>query len=114
MGCEVIVGGSFTVNVAALEVADAGSQFRTTQRYWLPLCASAAVKEYVADVAPAISLKGPPPVLTCHWYVSGVAPVAITVKLAVDPVQTVVLDGCEEIPGGEQPANGRILVTVSE
>jgi hypothetical protein len=52
------------------------------------------VKEYVAEVAPAMSAHVVPLVLTCHCTVGVGEPLAAAMKLAVDPEVTVRLVGC--------------------
>ena len=55
------------------------------------------VKVSVGDVAPeTVVHETPPLVLTCQLYVNPVPPAA-TVKVALEPVQLVVLTGCAVI-----------------
>src|SRR6266481_3993468 len=67
VGFVVTAGATLTVRVAAFDVAVL-TTFVNTARNWFPFCGAAAVKLRVGEVAPAMSLKVPPPfVLTCHW-----------------------------------------------
>ena len=76
-----------TVSVAALVVAVL-QEFVKTARYCLPLSADVAVKVSVVEVAPGMSLNGPP-LDTCHCTVGAGVPLAAAVKVAVAPLQTV-------------------------
>src|SRR5206468_10618175 len=85
VGFVVTAGATLTVRVAALEVAPL-TTFVNTARNWFPFCGAAAVKLRVGEVAPAMSLKVPPPfVLTCHWTVGSGKPFAAAVKVAALP-----------------------------
>ena len=63
-------------------------------RYCLPVSASAVAKEYVAEVAPEMSVHAVPLVLTCHLTVGAGEPLAAALKLTVVPEVTVRLVGC--------------------
>ncbi len=89
------VGGVLTLSVAALELTVQLPEM-ATPRYCLPLSAAADVNEYVVLVAPATSFQVPPlSVLTCHF--TELAPDWPNVKVAVEPAQTVWLEGFEVI-----------------
>ena len=63
-------------------------------RYCLPVFSSVVAKEYVAEVAPEMSVHAVPLVLTCHLTVGTGEPLAAALKLAFDPAVTVLLVGC--------------------
>jgi hypothetical protein len=103
----VLVG--FWTTVGALDVTAKAAEvvvaeplaFVKTARYRLPFWLAAAVKLSVADVAPAMMLKvTPPSELTCHCTAGAGTPVAVALKLAVDPAATVALTGLSAIAGG--------------
>ena len=58
-------------------------------------------KEYVVEVAPAISLNVAPPLVEiCHWTAGAGDPDAAAVKLTEDPAQDVWLLGLVVTAGG--------------
>ena len=80
----------FTVNVAAVDVAVAGTQvFVNTARYWLPLRETVgAVINSVLVVTPLYGavferFVNGPPVLICHCTLGAGVPLAAAVKLAL-------------------------------
>jgi len=88
LGLVVIVAAESTVSVAAVVVA-VPALFVNTARNSFAFCAAAAVKPYVAEVAPFTLLKVvPPSVLTCHCTVGVGVPLAAAVKLAGFPALT--------------------------
>jgi hypothetical protein len=52
------------------------------------------VKEYVVEIAPAMSVQVIPSVLDCHCTVVVGEPLAAALKVAVDPEVAVYLVGC--------------------
>ena len=83
------VGTPETVKVTGF-VVTLPDEFVNTARYLLPFWDDCAVKLYVVEVAPTISVQvSPPSVLTCHWTVGGGLPVAVTVNETVWPAPTV-------------------------
>src|SRR6266446_7034110 len=99
-GFAVTAGPTSTVRVAAFEVA-VPATFVKTARYWYPFWLGAAVKLSVADVAPTISLKLPPPsVLSCHCTVGAGKPLAAVVNVAVLPAHAVWGAGWAVTDGG--------------
>jgi hypothetical protein len=68
------------------------------------------VKEYVAEVAPEMSVHVVPLVLTCHLTVGVGEPLAAAMKLAVDPEFTVLLVGCVVTAGSVCTVNVAALV----
>src|SRR5690242_10973455 len=86
-------GVTWAVSVAAAEVA-LPTEWVKTARYWLPFREAELVKESVAEVAPAMSVKLLPlSVLTCHWTVGVGLPLAAAVKVTVCPAGTAWLTG---------------------
>jgi hypothetical protein len=63
-------------------------------RYFLRLSADVVVKEYVVEIAPAMSVQVIPSVLDCHCTVVVGEPLAAALKVAVDPEVAVYLVGC--------------------
>jgi len=78
---------SSTVNVADV-VVPVPTELVNTARYRLPFWAAVVVKLNVVEVAPAMLLNAPLPMLTCHCTVGVGLPVAAAVKVAVDPAGT--------------------------
>ncbi len=100
VGFVVTAGATLTVRVAAFDVAVL-TTFVNTARNWFPFCGAAAVKLRVGEVAPAMSLKVPPPfVLTCHWTVGTGKPFAAAVKVAALPAHAVWFVGWVVTEGG--------------
>src|ERR1051325_7578142 len=93
-----MTGGVCRVKVANVLVA-LPAALEKTARYLLPLLASAAVKAYVSDVAPAMLAKRLPPlVLICHCTVGVGLPLAMAVKVI-------------EWPAGAAASNGLVVTT---
>ena len=107
-GFVVTVGAKFTVNVAAVVVAEPPG-FVNTARYLKPFCPAvtlASVK--VVVVAPeTLENVAPPSVETCHCTVGVGDPLAAAVNTAVCPAFTV-----ESV--GFVVTTGPVLVFVSE
>jgi hypothetical protein len=99
-GLVVIAGAELTVNVAAVVFAEL-TLLVNTARYWLPVCAAAAVNERVVDVAPEIFVKVTPSVLCCQCTVGVGLPLAAAVNVAVAPAGTVRFEGFVVIAGAE-------------
>jgi hypothetical protein len=76
----------------------------------LPVSANAVVKEYVAAVAPEMSVQVVPLVLTCHLTDGVGEPLAAATKLAVAPEVTVLLAGCVVTAGSVCKVNVAALV----
>jgi len=109
-GFSVITGALFTVNEAAVVVAEPVA-FVNTARYWLPFCEASAVKASVVEVAPAMFVKlAPPLVLCCHCTVGVGDPVAAAVKVAVCPAFTVTFAGFSVITGALFTVNEAAVV----
>ena len=67
----------------------------------MPVSARAVVKEYLAEIAPEMSVHVVPLVLTCHLTDGVGEPLAAALKLAVDPEVTVLLVGCVVTAGAD-------------
>jgi hypothetical protein len=79
----------------------------------LPVSADVVVKEYVAKVAPEMSVQLVPSVLTCHLTVGVGEPLAAALKLAVAPEVTVLLAGCVVTAGSVCTVNvAAVVVTL--
>jgi hypothetical protein len=108
-GLVVIAGAVFTVNVAAVVVAEP-TLLVNTARYWLPFCAPAAAKDNVVEVAPEIFVNVTPSVLCCHCTVGVGFPLAAAVNVAVAPAATLMPAGFVVIPGAEFTVNVAAVV----
>jgi hypothetical protein len=91
-----------TVSVADLVVALPYSLVKTASKS-SPFSAEVAAKEYVGDVAPAMTLQPDPLLDSSHLTVGAGEPDAAALKLAVEPAETVTLDGCSVIRGALRP-----------
>ena len=89
-GWVLTVGAYWTVNVAALEVADP-ALFVKTARYSLAFCAAVTFEiAYVVDVAPLMLAQVEPPLLdSCHCTDGVGLPDAVAVNVAAAPAFTV-------------------------
>jgi hypothetical protein len=96
-GCVVILGptgAAVTVNVAGLLIA-LPAELVTITRNVAPLSPeTVAGVVYEDDVAPLMFA-----LFFCHWYASGVVPVAVTENVAVRPAVTLWFAGWVENPG---------------
>src|ERR1041385_939564 len=100
VGVMVGVAGALTVSVAAV-VVELPQELVKTARYWLPLSDAAVVKVSEVDVAPAMLLKVPPPLVeTCHCTVAAGVAVAAAVKVTGCPAQMVCEAGLVVTAGG--------------
>ena len=95
VGCVVIVGAKFTVNVALLLVT-LPALFVTTTTYKAPLSAEVVAGVVKLDaVAPDMFVP-----FFCHWKAGAGVPVATTLKVAVAPAVTVLFAGWVVMAGG--------------
>ena len=76
----------------------------------MPFCAAAAVNDNVGDVAPATLVKFTPSVLCCHCTVGVGVPLAAAVKVAGDPLATLMLAGLVVITGPAVTVNVAAVV----
>jgi hypothetical protein len=99
VGEVVIETAAFTINVAVDDVAEAPPQPVTMQSnvapespVTTPVSVSVAVVE--PEIVPPLLIFEP---FSCHWYVTPLAGVEVTVKLAFPPEQVVALAGFETV-----------------
>ena len=79
----------------------------------MPVSADVVVKEYVAEIAPEMSVHVVPLVLTCHLTDGVGEPLAAAVKLALAPEVTVLLAGCVVTAGSVCTVNvAAVVVTL--
>src|SRR5258707_11833359 len=105
-----MTGVVLTVNVAAVVATLLPHVLVKRARYFLPLSAAAVVNESVVLVAPPMSVKVMPSVLTCHCTVGDGLPLAAAVKLARAPAHTVVLTGLVVTAGAVLTVNVAAVV----
>ncbi len=103
-----MAGGTMTIRYAGLLVM-LPTALDTMHRNHEPLSArvTAAVL-YVAFVAPLMLTP-----FLCHWYESGVAPEAITVKLAAVPAIRLSCAGCTSIAGESRTLRRAALLKIT-
>jgi hypothetical protein len=99
-----------TVNNAAV-VVELDTEFVKTASYKFPVCADAAVKLRVVEVAPLIALNDAPPfVLTNHCTVGAGLPLAAAVKVAVPAFAIVRFTGFSVIVGAKSTVSVAAVV----
>ncbi len=76
----------------------------------MSVSADVVVKEYVAEVAPEMSVQVVPSVLNCHLTVGVGEPLAAAMKLAMAPEVTVLLVGCVVTAGSVCTVNVTAVV----